>query len=101
MLEGGATENSNSIYKLIRIEEVLSEGLRSAILLPLTAGISQEHRMSMEDITNLKKVPPLRGLEIDSRIVNISCKTHTKYWTDIIERNANVSIQSILDKYYC
>ena len=47
----------------------------------------------------LKKVPPLNGLEIESVnecIVNISNRSHIRYWTGIIERNANVAVASCL-----
>ena len=59
--EGVVTDNFDFIYKVIRIEEVSNEGLRSAILCPLNAGVSHEHRMSRDDFNRLKKVPPLTG----------------------------------------
>ena len=104
VVEVATADDYDSIYKVLRIEEVLNEGSRSAILVPLRAGESQELSLKTDDLNKLKKVPPLKGLEIDilkRSIVNISGKPHIKYWTDIIQRNANVSVQSAIDQSLC
>ena len=82
----------------MRIEEVANEGLKSAVLSSLKAP-HRELSVSIDDFMILKKVPPLKGLEIESVnkcIVNISNRSHIRYWTGIIERNANVTVANCL-----
>ncbi len=33
---------------------------------------------------------------VNGRIINVSDKTHIRYWTDIIERNANIAVEGSL-----